>query len=165
LAILFDQRRLPLFTLRPMSEHDLNAVLQIEISAYFYPWTRGNFADSLAAHYGCIVLEHIDQIVGYAIVMNALDDLHLLNITVAPQAQGKGLSHQLMGWVESCAHTANCSGVLLEVRPSNRRALAIYEAQDFVQIGRRRDYYPHVDGREDAIVMRKLIRKPNYAIS
>ena len=45
-----------------MSEHDLNAVLQIEISAYFYPWTRGNFADSLAAHYGCIVMEHIDQI-------------------------------------------------------------------------------------------------------
>ena len=152
---LFDQNEFCSSLLRPMTEEDLNVVTQIEKTAYLYPWSRGNFLDSLTCHYGCIVLEHTGQIRGYAIVMNAIDDLHLLNITVAPSVQGKGLSHPLMDWVKDCARSAHCSGILLEVRPSNQRALAVYTKYGFTKIGLRRNYYPHVNGREDAIVMRK----------
>ena len=154
---LFDQNELCSPVLRPMTEADLNVVTQIEKTAYLYPWSKGNFMDALACHYGCVVLEHIAQIRAYAIVMNAIDDLHLLNITVAPAEQGKGLSHRLMDWIKDCARRAHCSGILLEVRPSNHRALAIYAKYGFTRIGLRRNYYPHVNGREDAIVMRKLI--------
>jgi ribosomal-protein-alanine acetyltransferase len=140
-----------------MTAADVAAVTHIEVSAYPFPWTQGNFADSLAAGYGCAVLEWDGAIAGYVIVMNAVDDLHLLNITVAPQFQRRGLSHQLLAWVEDIAVRDRCSGVLLEVRPSNQRARSIYEHLGFAAIGVRRGYYPAASGREDAIVMRKAV--------
>ncbi len=149
--------------LRPMQAADLDSVAALELRAYSHPWTKGNFADSLAARYGCVVLEHEAEVAGYAIVMNAVDDLHLLNITVSPDFQGLKLSHRLMAWVEDSARMANCSGILLEVRPSNQRARDIYAALGFVQIGLRPDYYPHFHGREDAVVMRKPIVGANHA--
>jgi [ribosomal protein S18]-alanine N-acetyltransferase len=143
--------------LRQMREEDADAVAAIEARAYAYPWTRGNFVDSIAAQYGCVVLQQGPHVAGYAIVMNAVDDLHLLNITVAPEFQGRGLARRLMEWIESCARTAKCGGILLEVRPSNQRARDIYSALGFVQIGIRKNYYPHFHGREDAVVMRRTL--------
>jgi ribosomal protein S18 acetylase RimI-like enzyme len=92
--------------------------------------------------------------------MNAVDDLHLLNITVAPDYQRQGLSRVLLGWVEEVARRDRCTGVLLEVRPSNQRARMIYERLGFSAIGMRRGYYPAAVGREDAIVMRKTLEVP-----
>jgi [ribosomal protein S18]-alanine N-acetyltransferase len=143
--------------LRVMTAADLPEITRIEASAYPFPWTEGNFADSLSAGYGCAVLESADAIAGYVIVMNAVDDLHLLNITVVPEFQRRGLSHQLLAWVEDVAVRDRCSGVLLEVRPSNQRARSIYEHLGFSAIGVRRGYYPAASGREDAIVMRKAV--------
>jgi [ribosomal protein S18]-alanine N-acetyltransferase len=157
--VLISQRK----RLRSMQTGDLDAVAAIEARAYSHPWTRGNFADSLAARYGCVVLQCEEAIAGYAIVMNAVDDLHLLNITVGPDFQGLRLSHTLMAWVEDSARIANCSGILLEVRPSNQRARDIYTALGFVQIGVRPNYYPHFHGREDAVVMRKPVGGGSHA--
>jgi [ribosomal protein S18]-alanine N-acetyltransferase len=143
--------------LRAMSAADISTVAAIEAQAYPFPWSEGNFADSLGAGYGCVILEQANVSLGYAVVMNAVDDLHLLNITVAPAFQGKGFSHRLLSWVEEVARRDHCSGVLLEVRPSNQRARTIYEHLGFAAIGLRRGYYPAVSGREDAIVMRKVL--------
>jgi ribosomal-protein-alanine N-acetyltransferase len=149
--------------LRNMTAADVDEVSEIESRAYAFPWTRGNFSDSLNAGYGCVVLEKASAIIGYAITMNAVDDLHLLNITVAPEFQGRGLSHILLGWVQDAARRHQCQGVLLEVRPSNQRARSIYEHLGFSAIGVRRGYYPSAVGREDAIVMRKMLALPDVS--
>lgn len=146
--------------LRIMGLEDLPAVAAVEAQVYSFPWTVGNFSDSLESGYGCVVLEQGAQLLGYAVVMNAVDDLHLLNITVAPDYQRQGLSRVLLGWVEEVARRDRCTGVLLEVRPSNQRARMIYERLGFSAIGMRRGYYPAAVGREDAIVMRKTLEVP-----
>jgi [ribosomal protein S18]-alanine N-acetyltransferase len=151
--------------LRTMASDDLQAVAAIESLAYPFPWTVGNFADSIASGYGCVVLEQCANLLGYAVVMNAVDDLHLLNITVAPAWQRQGLSRVLLSWVEDSARRDRCTGVLLEVRPSNQHARMIYERLGFSPIGVRRAYYPAVQGREDAIVMRKVLQQAAAALS
>jgi [ribosomal protein S18]-alanine N-acetyltransferase len=143
--------------LRTMTTHDVPAVVAIEAQAYNFPWSVGNFHDSLASGYGCVVLAQDAQLMGYAVVMNAVDDLHLLNITVAPPYQRQGYSRVLLGWAAQVALRDRCSGILLEVRPSNQRARTIYERLGFSAIGIRRGYYPAAVGREDAIVMRKTL--------
>lgn len=138
-----------------MAEGDLDQVDAIERQIYSFPWTRGNFADSLRAGYDAWVVCDTGQLLGYGVVMIALDEAHLLNISVAPQAQGQGLGRRLLAWIEQCAAARQAGSLLLEVRPSNAVAKGLYERSGYERIGLRRGYYPAARGREDAIVMRK----------
>ena len=139
---------------RPMLESDLDAVMQIEVQAYPFPWTRGNFIDSLHAGYSAWVVEQGAELMGYAVFMKAIDETHLLNITIAPVYQGQGYGQWLL---EQCIEQAQYHGalrMLLEVRPSNLKAQQLYERRGFKILGRRRGYYPSYDNaREDACVM------------
>ncbi len=140
----------------PMRIDDLGEVQAIENDVYPYPWTRGNFLDSLYTGYETwVVREEAGALAGYFLMMIAVDEAHLLNITVRRDLQGRGLARILLDQVVLLARRKNMQSVLLEVRPSNLRAKAVYERYGFVQIGRRKGYYP-ADGnaREDAIVMR-----------
>ncbi len=137
----------------PMRPEDIDAVLGVERSAYPFPWTRVNFADSLAAGYSAWCCRIDGALVGYAVMMLVLDEAHLLNLTVAPHWQRHGygtfIMHQLFG-------TARCHGakrMFLEVRPSNSSGQGLYSRLGFEIIGRRRGYYPSGGGREDAVVM------------
>jgi len=136
----------------PMTEHDLDWVVEQEADLHPFPWSRKNFADSLAAGYDCWRMLEANVPVGYAVVLLVLDEAHLLNISVVRAAQRRGLGSRLLEYL-----VARCEGVrqfFLEVRPSNLPALALYQRAGFVEIGRRKGYYPSRDGREDAIVMR-----------
>jgi [ribosomal protein S18]-alanine N-acetyltransferase len=138
---------------RPLSTSDLPRVLPVEARAYSHPWSRGNFIDSLAAGYHAALLLDDDTLLGYYVAMAGVDELHLLNLTVAPEHQGQGLGHTLMDAVEALAQRLALPRVLLEVRPSNARARALYARRGFAEIGRRRGYYPAAAGREDALVL------------
>lgn len=141
-----------------MRESDLDEVIAVERSVYSHPWTRGNFADALASgNLGWLVRDD-GRLVGYCVVMMAPDDAHLLNISVAAHAQRRGIGRGLLGWMHALARAHNVPSVLLEVRVSNERALRIYERAGYIRIGLRRNYYPAVTGREDAIVMRKHLQ-------
>ena len=140
-------------TRRVMGLNDIDAVLDIETQAYSFPWTRGNFIDSLAASYLAEVLEVDGQVVGYFVAMAGVDELHLLNVTVAPQSQGQGHGQRLLDVVQAHAQRLGLRTLLLEVRRSNARARALYLRRGFVEVGLRRHYYPAPQGREDAIVM------------
>ena len=142
---------------RPMTEQDLDQVDAVERQIYSFPWTRGNFADSLRSGYDAWVVRDGEHLLGYCIVMVALDEAHLLNISVAPRAQGLGLGRRLLAWVEQCAAARQAHSLLLEVRPSNLVAKGLYERAGYERIGLRRGYYPSLRGREDAIVMRKAL--------
>lgn len=143
---------------RPMTPRDLDAVLAIEVRAYSHPWTRGNFIDSLASGYHGELLHVLHQgqveLAGYFMAMAGVDELHLLNITVAPDWQGQGLGRGLLDAVAARARAQRLLQVLLEVRAGNLRAQALYSRYGFETIGRRSGYYPAALGREDAVVMR-----------
>lgn len=136
---------------------DLNDVMVIENAVYTHPWTYGNFADALAAGNSAWVVREDGSLLGYCVLMMAPDDAHLLNISVAQAAQGRGVGRGLLEWVDAQARAHGLPSVLLEVRVSNLRAQRIYEAAGYGRIGMRRGYYPAEGGREDAIVMRKIL--------
>ena len=139
-------------TFRPMTEADLDAVLKIEYAAFSHPWTRGIFTDSLKS-YSCWLMFEGNQQVGHGVINLILDEAHLLNITVKPESQGRGLGLRLLEHLMQEAHALGGRECFLEVRASNQSAYRLYERFGFNEVGRRRDYYPAVGGREDALVM------------
>ena len=142
------------FRFAPMSESDLDWVAEQEGSLHRFPWSRGNFADSLNAGHSCWMMFESDAPVAYAIMLAVLDEAHLLNISVTRAAQGRGLGSVLLGYLLSSARSYDLRHFFLEVRPSNLPALALYRRAGFAEIGRRKAYYPSPEGREDAIVMK-----------
>lgn len=139
-----------------MREDDVPAVLRIEQAAYSFPWTGGNFLDSIRCSYLCrVARDDARELVGYFLMMMVLDEAHLLNITIDPRLHGRGYGLALLEHATDCARDKGMRSVMLEVRPSNLRALAIYERYGYIRIGVRRDYYPAAHhARENAIVMR-----------
>ena len=138
---------------------DIEDVVAVERDAYPFPWTRGNFLDSLDSGYEAWVLRDTDdRLLAYFLLMYVVDEVHLLNITVRPDVQGRGLGRMLLDKVTALARDAAMPAVMLEVRPSNQHALSVYRHLGFVQIGVRKQYYPATGAtREDAIVMRKKL--------
>jgi len=137
-----------------MRSEDVAWIMHHEPCLYPYPWSAGNFSDSLSAGYLCRILLQGEQPVGYAVMMLILDEAHLLNISVVEAAQGQGAGRVLLSRMCDEARRSGATQCFLEVRPSNTTALSLYEHFGFEPIGRRRGYYPAPDGREDAIVMR-----------
>ena len=127
----------------PMRLEDVDEVLAIEEDLYPFPWTRGNFVDSIASGYSAW---------GYRV-----DEAHLLNISVAAQRQRMGFGARLLSHARQGARQAGATSLLLEVRPSNEKALALYRRFGFRQIGVRRAYYPAAQGREDALVLKHVL--------
>ena len=140
-------------TLRALHEHDLDAVMAIELRGYPFPWTRGIFVDCLRAGYPALAMEDDSVLVGYAVLSIAADEAHLLNICIDPLVQTRGLGRRLLRAMVQLARDHRAQRVFLEVRPSNAPALALYHSEGFNEIGRRPRYYPAVVGREDALVM------------
>ena len=139
----------------PMTAADLDQVVLAEKKIYPFPWTHGNFLDALHAGYSAWVLRDASEAVAaYSVMMIALDEAHLLNLSVAHEAQRTGLGWRTLEWMADVARGYGARTMLLEVRPSNAAALRLYERYGFERIGVRRGYYPAQGGREDAIVMR-----------
>lgn len=137
-----------------MREADLDAVMQIEDAAYPFPWTRGIFRDCLRAGYPMWVHERDGGIVGYGVLSIAADEAHVLNLCTAPGNEGLGMGQRMLQALLRIARAGGAQRVYLEVRPSNPRAITLYDRSGFNEIGRRPRYYPAVNhGREDAIVM------------
>ncbi|MGA7811395.1 ribosomal protein S18-alanine N-acetyltransferase [Caballeronia sp.] len=147
--------------LSPMTEADLDEVAAIEKLAYEFPWSRGNFQDSLRNGYYGVCLRHVTgTLIGYCVLMPVVDEMHLLNLCVTPQAQGAGAGLALLREAVRLSRLQKLDGILLEVRPSNPRAVHLYERFGFATIGRRKNYYPaRHRSREDALVMRLTFSK------
>lgn len=148
---------LPPTQIMPMTEVDLDAVSALEADVAVFPWTRGHFADCLKAGYSGWVLKVDQAIAGYAVLMMAVDEGHLLNIGVAASHQRQGLGARLLEHVMARTRESGGLSLLLEVRPSNERALGLYRRYGFGEIGRRKGYYPAHLGREDALVLRRAL--------
>lgn len=142
--------------IRPMREVDLEAVLVNEEAAYTHPWTRTIVHDCMRVGYHCQVMAQGPLLLGHAVLSAAAGEAHLLNITIAPEQQGRGLGRRLLHRMVRLAAAAQADTVFLEVRVSNLAAQHLYESEGFCEIAQRRNYYPHDDqGREDAVIYAK----------
>ena len=140
-------------TFSSMEPAHLDIVDALEPTLYDFPWTRGNFADSMSAGHGAWLCRVGEECVAYSIVMTVLDEAHLLNLSVSRAWQGKGIGRAFLEHLCDEARRLGAVRMFLEVRPSNIAGQALYRSASFQAIGRRRGYYPAHNGREDAIVM------------
>ncbi len=141
---------------RPMRKSDLRAVAAIEQSAYEFPWEPSTFKDCLGVYY-CWVGEKAGQVVAYGIVTVGAGESHVLNICISPAMQGRGYGRRMMEKLMEVAKKNRAEMMILEVRPSNTRAVELYRDLGFNEIGTRKGYYPAAKGREDALVMAAML--------
>lgn len=154
----------------PMTHAALPQVAQVEQSAYLYPWTRGNFSDSLNSGYEMQMLmagQSPAELLGYFVAMKGVDEVHLLNITVAPTYQRQGWGRLMLDALTLWSRGHSAQWLWLEVRASNTRAKALYLHYGFREVGLRKGYYPEGGGsvlgtsaREDAVVMSLSLAEP-----
>lgn len=138
----------------PMQQADLDQVLSIEREVYEFPWTPGNFRDSLRAGYSCWTCRtEQNQLIGYGVLMFGVDEAHLLNLSIARAYQRCGYGARLLEHFIDTAREGGARELYLEVRPSNQVARRLYLRRGFHTVGLRRGYYPDHAGREDALVM------------
>lgn len=150
-----------------MMAADIDAVAALEASLHPTPWTRDQFAESLAAgHDALLARDAAGRLVAYGVTLTAVDDVDLLTLGVLPEAQRQGYGESLLGELMARAKARQARRMVLEVRAGNRPALALYGRLGFVEIGRRRGYYSAtksseeaatVSSREDAIVMARVL--------
>lgn len=140
--------------LRRLAPDDLDRIIEIELSAYPYPWTRGIFADCLRVGYDCWGLQAGIELIGYTIQTHAAGENHLLNLCIAPEHQGKGYGSILLDHAIRLARQQDCFCIFLEVRPSNPAGIRLYRRNGFSVVAERPDYYRSDQGRESALVMK-----------
>ncbi len=143
----------PLLRLRPMREADVDAVMEVETSAYDYPWTAGIFQDCLRVGYCSWVCVLDEKIIGHGVMSVVAGECHILNVCLHPDWQNRGLGRRLVRRLLNIARQRQADTAFLEVRESNRVALALYRSMGFNEIGVRRGYYPAPNGRENAQVL------------
>lgn len=138
----------------PLTEAGVDRVLAVEGQAYGHPWTRGNFLDSIRSGYQAQMLLSGEHVLGYFVAMKGVDEVHLLNLTVAPGSQGQGWGRVMLDALALWSRGQGAEWLWLEVRASNLRAQQIYAQHGFRRVGERKAYYPDDHGkREDAVVM------------
>ena len=141
--------------LRPMREADISAILAIEERVAVIPWTKGIFDGCLRVGYSCWVCIDDDEMVGFGVMSYGAGEAHILNIGIDEPAQGKGLGRIMMNHLLLRGKSCGAEMTFIEVRPSNKAALGLYESLGFNQVGLRRDYYPtrNKGEHEDALIL------------
>lgn len=140
-----------------MTEHDLPVIVGIERRSYQFPWTERIFLDCLRYGYSSWVLEMDRCIIGYGVMSLAVQECHILNLCVDPDCRGQGRGRQLLGQLLMIARARNADTAFLEVRVTNVQALSLYFSEGFNEIGTRRNYYPTLVGRENAVILAKTL--------
>lgn len=144
--------------IRPMRKRDLKSVVAIESSAYSFPWSLDIFKNCLKVGYSCWVGERGGEVITYGILSVAAGEAHVMNICVAPKWQGCGYGYRMLKRLMQVAWSHRAEMILLEVRPSNKAAIHLYQKLGFNEIGQRKGYYPAAGGkREDAIVLARML--------
>lgn len=141
--------------LLPLTEKDISRILIIENAAYKIPWTEDTFRRCFEVHYLLYGMVDQDKLLGYVVYSIQAGECHILNLAVYPGVQRQGIGRKMLLAALTEAKEKGAGIAYLEVRCSNKNAIALYNQIDFIQIGERKNYYPTDKGREDALVFAK----------
>ena len=153
----------PEVVIRPMRATDVAEVVMIERASYQFPWSEGIFRDCLRVGYLCRVVMLDDELIGYGVMSAGAGEAHILNVCVRESARCRGVGRSLLRHLLERATAFGMGEAYLEVRPSNTAAIRLYQSLGFQQVGVRRGYYQAVGGREDAAVLKRVLRAPGVA--
>lgn len=144
-----------MIVLRPMQQADIESVMNIAQVVCDFPWTYSIYSDCIKIGYSCWVLddETVEEIAGYGVLSVAAKEGHILEVCIKPERQRQGLGRRMMQHLLAQAKLLHAESVYLEVRKSNQAAFKLYTQLGFSMIGERKDYYPAIEGREDALVL------------
>ena len=142
-----------------LEEKDIAKVLAIEEESNPVPWTIKNFKDCIEKGYYSLVLKENNKVIGFAILSVSTEESHLLNIGLTSLKRGRGLGRELLEKMIMAAEVMGSKKIFLEVRISNVIAIDLYKASGFKEVGLRKKYYRLKEGREDAILMSKSLKK------
>jgi len=142
---------------REMTLEDVQDVILIEREIFLFPWSIGNFSDSVKAGYVCRVIVKENTILGYGIMMMSPEEGHILTLGIGVDCQKQGLGKLMIDYFSDHARLNNAKSILLDVRESNERAIRLYKKMGFEHIAVRKDYYPTMSGRENALVMKLIL--------
>ena len=148
------------FFARSMRYSDVELVVENEVAAYTYPWTKQNFIDCLQSGYQCWVLANRQRIIAHGVISVAITEAHLLTLCVHPGFQRQGYGRRMLNLLLDRAYKLESSECFLEVRTQNKTAISLYVSMGFEEIGQRKGYYPGKQGREDALIMSRLLPLP-----
>lgn len=143
------------YLFRTMTEDDLDAVMRVELSGHVYPWSAKIFMDCMRTGYRCEVVEWRAEIIAFSVIQLIVGEAHILNVCVHSDRRQQGLGSKILSKVLDIAEKGKIHSIFLEVRPSNRAALNLYEKFGFIEVGLRKQYYPTANGREDALILAK----------
>lgn len=146
-------------SLRLLTADDVDSVMALEQSAHSHPWRRSSFEDCLKGRQKCWLAEYQNNLVGYVVVTHGGGDAELLNLAVSPKFQRKGIGSVLLQHAIQCV-AGHADMLFLEVRVSNRKAIELYSKEGFFEVGHRKNYYPTVNGHEDALLMASQLIAP-----
>jgi len=140
--------------LRPMTEADLDRVVELEEMTFPEPWTRDCFRlDLVLPGMMCLVAVEEDDVTGYLVVWQD-KGAHVANIAVDPARRRRGIGRRLMKAAEAFGRSRRERRVWLEVRERNLGAQQFYLDLGFRPAGRRQGYYSN---GEDALLLAKPI--------
>lgn len=139
--------------LQPILESDIDSIVEIENESHLHPWSKSVFRDCLRVSYICDMYTDNGEILVYGIMSVAVGEAHIFNVCVNKKYRRKGYGEKMMEHLIERAKNKNAKTAFLEVRPSNEVAISLYEKLGFTITGKRKDYYPTENGREDAIIM------------
>ena len=142
-----------------LEEKDIDRVVAIEEESNPVPWTIKNFKDCIEKGYYSLVLKEDIKVIGFAILSVSTEESHLLNIGLTSLKRGRGLGRELLEKMIMAAEVMGSKKIFLEVRISNVIAIDLYKASGFKEVGLRKKYYRLKEGREDAILMSKSLKK------
>jgi ribosomal-protein-alanine N-acetyltransferase len=137
---------------RRLAYGDLPSVIAIERRSFPAPWSLAMFVLELSKPSGvCLAATAGDELLGYLVCSRYDQVWHLMNVAVSPDRRRLGVASGLIGRLLEEAERAGALPITLEVRVSNREAIAMYEGLGFRSAGIRPRYYQ--DNGEDALIM------------
>lgn len=144
--------------LRKLFKSDLEKILKIENAVHVTPWTEDTFKTCFQADCLSWAIEVDNEIIGFVITAIRMGECHILNICISHRYQRQGYGRRLLEHALDEVKKRGTGIAYLEVRRSNSRAITLYKKMGFKLIGERKEYYPTVAGREDALVFAKSLQ-------
>ncbi len=144
-------------TIRPMTRTDLDWIEAQERLVFTDPWPKSAFKESLVFNGGLnvVAVNGDGQLCGYLCAQVVADEIQIHNIAVPPSARRRGIARQLMDYAEAHGMEKGVACAVLEVRITNKSAIAMYANRGYQSIGRRRGYYRRP--LCDALVLMKIL--------